>query len=166
VLITGADLVSDAEFQELKRSLREWCDHESLIGCRLAAEPAGPVRADCRAALFVTAPAEREPELRASLAPFADIRLFSANLARPAELRRDLERAAAERCDLYLTELKAAAVELVAAHAERRGVELAFVRNCPVSLAGERDLDEELVALAEEARAGARDTVAAPARER
>ena len=45
----------------------------------------------------------------------------STNLARRSALADDLERAAAERCDVYLTELKAAAIDTVAHPPSRRG---------------------------------------------
>jgi cyclic 2,3-diphosphoglycerate synthetase len=104
----------------------------------LRPEPAEPVPAGARVALFTTG-AERcegvEPEL------------VSTNLARRDALAGDLERA--ETCDLYLTELKAAAIDTVAAAARRRGVPVVFVRNRPVGLDG--DLDAALVKLYEDA---------------
>ena len=45
----------------------------------------------------------------------------STNLARRSALTADLDRAAAERCDVYLTELKAAAIDTVAERQPRRG---------------------------------------------
>jgi predicted GTPase len=73
----------------------------------------------------------------------------STNLARRDVLAADLERAAAKDCDIYLTELKAAAVDTVAVEARRRGAHVAFVRNRPVGLDG--DLDAALVKLYEDA---------------
>jgi cyclic 2,3-diphosphoglycerate synthetase len=66
-------------------------------------------------------------------------------LARRGELARDLERAARERCDLYLTELKAAAIDTVAVQARRAGARVVFLRNRPYGTDG--DLDSELVKL-------------------
>ena len=106
----------------------------------LRPEPAEPVPAGARVALFTTG-AERcegvEPVL------------VSTNLARRDALAADLERAAAEGCDVYLTELKAAAIDTVAVEARRRGAQVAFVRNRPVGLDG--DLDAALVKLYEDA---------------
>jgi cyclic 2,3-diphosphoglycerate synthetase len=156
IAIVGADQVSPAELSELKRRFRAWCRDAMLVGCTLEPEPVGEVRAAKRAALFTTAPAEREQELRAGLARHGcEIRVFSPNLARRAKLERDLERAARERCDLFLTELKAAAIEVVAEEAERRQVPIAFIRNRPVSLPGEPELDAELERLLDEACAEA-----------
>jgi hypothetical protein len=106
----------------------------------LRPEPAEPVPAAARVALFTTG-AERcqgvEPVL------------VSTNLARRDVLAADLERAATEGCDVYLTELKAAAIDTVAVEARRRGAHVAFVRNRPVGLDG--DLDAALVKLYEDA---------------
>ena len=76
--------------------------------------------------------------------------VHSPNLSRRSLLALDLERAESERCDLYLTELKAASIEMVAARARERGVPVGFVRNRPVGLGC--DLDDELVKLYEDAR--------------
>jgi cyclic 2,3-diphosphoglycerate synthetase len=67
-------------------------------------------------------------------------------LARRSVLAGDLDRAAAEGCDVYLTELKAAAIDMVAERAEREGARVVFIRNRPVGLDG--DLDAALVQLA------------------
>jgi predicted GTPase len=58
----------------------------------------------------------------------------STNLARRGALADDLDRAAAEGCDLYLTELKAAAIDTVARRAVDRGARVVFVRNRPVGI--------------------------------
>lgn len=98
----------------------------------LRAEPAEPLPEGARVALFTTG----APTV-AGVEPV----LVSANLGRRAALAEDLERADAERCDLYLTELKAAAIDTVARHAVERGVRVVFVRNRPVGV------DEALVNL-------------------
>jgi cyclic 2,3-diphosphoglycerate synthetase len=156
VIIVGADALDRDELVEIKRSIGEWCNHEHLVGCRLEPEPAAPVKPDARVAVFTTAPPEREPELRTALERRdLDVRVFSTSLARRAQLERDLELAKRERCDVYLTEIKAAAIELVGAQAEQLGSELVFLRNRPVSLPGEPELDTELLQLVDEAAATA-----------
>ena len=60
--------------------------------------------------------------------------LVSTNLARRSALAAELERAAAERCDVYLTELKAAAIDTVAVRAQREGARVVFIRNRPVGI--------------------------------
>jgi len=74
----------------------------------------------------------------------ADPVVSSSALARRGELESDLARAAAERCDVYLVELKAAAIDTVAVRAEQAGARVVFLRNRPVAL--DADLDGELLA--------------------
>lgn len=164
VVIVDAHRLAATDLGELKRSLGEWAQDARLIGCRLLPEPAGEIPSGARVAFFTTAPPEHTDEVRAALeAQGMDVRVLSTNLARRAGLAEDLARAERDGCDLYLTELKAAAIELVAEEAERRAVPLLFVRNRPVSLPGEPDLDAELLDLVERV-AGAGETVAAARR--
>jgi hypothetical protein len=60
--------------------------------------------------------------------------LSSTNLAHRAALAGDLDRAAAERADVYLTELKAAAIDTVAVRARGDGARVVFIRNRPVGI--------------------------------
>ncbi len=103
----------------------------------LRPEAAEPVPEGARTALFTTGVREL---------PGVEPVVSSQALGRRSELARALARAAAERCDVYLTELKAAAVDSVAADARKQGARVIFVRNVPVAARG--DLDAELVALA------------------
>jgi cyclic 2,3-diphosphoglycerate synthetase len=142
VLISGARGVEDLGAYRLLRSdlwlAPDWAGPETVEGIRftLRPEPAEPLPPDARVALFTTgAPACEGVE------PV----MASTNLARRSALAGDLERAAAEGCDTYLTELKAAAIDTVAAEARRRGARVVFVRNRPVGLEG--DLDSALVNL-------------------
>ena len=75
--------------------------------------------------------------------------VFSKNLARRGELRQDIDRAVDERCDVYLTELKAAAIDTVARRARAEGARVIFVRNRPVG----DGLDDALVRLYRDAAA-------------
>jgi cyclic 2,3-diphosphoglycerate synthetase len=114
--------------------------HESAVApaaalrFELRPEPAEPLPEGARVALFTTgAPACEGVE------PV----VASANLARRAALAEDLARAARERCDVWLTELKAGAIDTVATRARAEGVRIVFVRNRP---AGD-GLDEALSGL-------------------
>ena len=60
-------------------------------------------------------------------------------------LAADIERALRERCDVWLTELKAAAIDTLALRARAEGVRLIFLRNRPVGA------DDALLALFDEA---------------
>ena len=92
----------------------------------LRAEPLEPLPADARVAVFTTGATEVEgvPE------PV----LVSTNLARRSALAAELDRAAAERCDVYLTELKAAAIDTVAMRARAEGARVVFIRNRPIGI--------------------------------
>jgi cyclic 2,3-diphosphoglycerate synthase len=98
---------------------------EEALRFSLRPEPAEPVPEGARVALFTTGAPDCE-----GVEPV----VVSTNLARRGALAADLERAEAERCDLYLTELKAAAIDTVARRAAERDVRVAFVRNRPVGV--------------------------------
>jgi cyclic 2,3-diphosphoglycerate synthetase len=154
VVLVGADQPAPAELAQSRERIARWSDPAPIVACSLDPVPTAEPPAAARAAFFTTAPAEREPDLRERLRRHGvEVTVFSSNLARRSALEQDLALAARERCDLYLTELKAAAIDVVAEHAERRGVQLAFVANRPVSLPGEPDLDGELERLLADARA-------------
>jgi cyclic 2,3-diphosphoglycerate synthetase len=75
---------------------------------------------------------------------------WSARLADRAGLVEDLE--SADRYDVLLTELKAAAVDIGVDRARRRGAEVVFVDNRVVVLEGSVDLDEALGEIVDLAR--------------
>ncbi len=104
-----------------------------------------------RVAVFTTAGKETHERLARLLAEEhgAEIVHVSGNLADREQLRADLESIDAE---IYLTEIKAAGIDVVAETADERGVDCVFLDNDVVPLDGEPDLDEELKALAEAAQ--------------
>jgi cyclic 2,3-diphosphoglycerate synthetase len=93
-----------------------------------------------RVAYFTTAPAFAHETLAAHGAEVVHV---SGNLARREPLREELERVDA---DVYLVEIKAAAIDVVAEAALERGRELVFADN---ELVGD-GIDEQLLALAPE----------------
>jgi predicted GTPase len=125
--------------------------HDRVIRCKLEPEPVEAVPEGTRAAVFTTARPEEAGRFRAALEQKGiEVALLSANLARRGELQRDLAEATRARCDLFLTELKAAAIDMVVERAERDGLPVVWLRNRVVSLPGEPDLDRELWRLFDE----------------
>jgi cyclic 2,3-diphosphoglycerate synthetase len=92
----------------------------------LRPEPVEELPDGARVAVFTTGASEVEG------AP--DPVLVSTNLARRTTLADDLDRAAAERADVYLIELKAAAIDTVAVRAREEGARVVFIRNRPVGI--------------------------------
>ena len=111
----------------------------------LRPRPVEPV-AGRRIAYFSTAPAEAHPAIAAHLADAhgAEVVHVSGNLARRSELRAELARFDA---DVFVTELKAAAIDVVAEEADARGIPVVLAANDVVPVDG--DLDAEVLALAQ-----------------
>ena len=109
-----------------------------MIGVELRLRPVEPISGR-RVAVFTTGPAPVD-HLE------GDVVHVSRNLANRAKLREELEQIEA---DVYLTEIKAAAIDVVGEAAAERGAEVVFADNEVLSLDGEPDLDEHLLALAE-----------------
>jgi cyclic 2,3-diphosphoglycerate synthetase len=151
VVVLGARDLRPTERDALVRDLEAWVPRESIVPAGLEPEPAEPLAPGARVACFTTAPAGTERQHREALARHGvEPRRWSGNLARRAALERDVEEALADGCDVFLTELKAAAVEVVAARAVEQGAEVVLLRNRPVAVDGE-PLDERLLRLAETA---------------
>jgi cyclic 2,3-diphosphoglycerate synthetase len=110
---------------------------DGALRFELRPEPAEPVSERARVALFTTGAPRCE-----GVEPV----VASTNLGRREALSGDLDRAVAEGCDVWLTELKAAAIDTVATRARAEGVRVAFVRNRPVG----DGLDDALVKLYED----------------
>lgn len=99
------------------------------------------------AAYFCTAPAVAHAALTAHLtdAHGAEVVHVSGNLAHRDLLRAELERVDA---DVFVVELKAAAVDVVAEFALERGADVVLAANDVVPLPGEPDLDGMLLEMA------------------
>jgi cyclic 2,3-diphosphoglycerate synthetase len=118
------------------------------VGCR--PRPLAPV-AGKRVAYFTTAAAEAHERLAEDLAEDgAEVVHVSGSLADRPALRRELEQVDA---DVYLTEIKAAGIDVVAEAGAERGVEVVLAANDIVACPGEPELEPELRALAEAASA-------------
>jgi cyclic 2,3-diphosphoglycerate synthase len=121
-----------------------------VVPVELRPRPDAPVGGR-RVAYFSTAPAAAHEAIGQHLRAEhgAEVVLVSGNLARREALREELARVEAE---VYLVEIKAAAIDVVAEAAAQRGVEVVFADNELVPV-GVHDLDVELVRLADAAAA-------------
>ena len=126
-------------------------DHElPVIATVLRPRPVEPV-AGRRVAFFSTAPVAIHVRLREHLEREhgAELALVSGNLADRDALRAELDSSAVADVDVFLVEIKAAAVDVVAEAAADRGVQVVFADNEVRPLEGEPDLDERVQALAD-----------------
>jgi cyclic 2,3-diphosphoglycerate synthetase len=99
---------------------------EGAVHFDLIPEPLEPLPDGARAAVFTTG--------ATAVQSVPEPVLVSTNLARRSALAAELDRAAAERCDVYLTELKAAAIDTVAVRARAEGARVVFIRNRPTGI--------------------------------
>ncbi|MBC7292811.1 MAG: 2,3-diphosphoglycerate synthetase [Thermoleophilia bacterium] len=90
-----------------------------------------------RVACFTTAPREQHAHLRRHLEEVWGCRVefFSGSLSNRAALRAEWARPEMKRVDLVLTEIKAAAIDVVAEEASQRGLEVVFLDNVPEEVA-------------------------------
>ena len=149
VLVTMAE--PGEPYDELADALRPYlANGVQVIRTVLRPRPLEPI-AGARAAFFCTAPPTAHERLAAHLAEThgAEVVAVSGNLADRSRLRQDVAGVAA---DVFVVELKAAAVDVVAEEAARRGVRVVVAANDVVPLAGEPSLDAALERLAREAR--------------
>jgi cyclic 2,3-diphosphoglycerate synthetase len=107
-----------------------------VVQADLRLRPAEPLRGR-RVAVFTTG---RAPTDHLD----ADVVSVSRNLADRAKLREDLDRTEA---DLFLVEIKAAAIDVVAETAQKRGAEIVFADNEVVPFPGGPSLDEAILRL-------------------
>jgi cyclic 2,3-diphosphoglycerate synthetase len=146
VVVTGceAPLASPERRRALREAIGDVDPELEVVETVLRPRPVEPVDGR-RVAFFSTAPESIHDRLREHLAEEhgAEVVLLSGNLSRRDELRADLERAG--DADVFLVEIKAAAIEVVAEAASERGAEVIFADNAVV--ANDVDLDERLRAL-------------------
>jgi cyclic 2,3-diphosphoglycerate synthase len=144
-------LASAAAVETLKRAIWEVKPELPVVATVLRPRPAEPV-AGRHVALLSTAPAAIHGRLREHLERRhgAEVTLVSGSLARRDLLRAELDSPEARRADVYLVEIKAAAIDVVAEAAAERGRPVVFTDNTVEPLEGEPDLDELVRALAAE----------------
>jgi cyclic 2,3-diphosphoglycerate synthetase len=149
-VIAGADpeLVSDSEVARLLHSVVEARPDAPVSVVKFRPRPIGPVEGR-RVFFATTAPPELVPALSRHLEEEHGCVVVASSscLSDRARLTSDLEQAAG-KFDTLLTEIKAAAIDVVAAAGERAGVPTVFLDNVPVTAAGD-DLDASALAVAE-----------------
>jgi cyclic 2,3-diphosphoglycerate synthetase len=154
VVLTGCEepLVSREHVERLREAIRDVSADVPVVATVFRQTPSEPIEGR-RVALFSTAPDEIHGRIRAHLEREhgVEVVLVSGNLSRRDELRRELETEEARSADVYLVEIKAAAIEVVAEAASERGIDVVFAENAVMALEGEPDLDEGLRGLAERA---------------
>ena len=148
VLLTMADETD--RHRALAAAIREVKPEITVVATELRPRPVEPI-AGKRVAYFTTAASAAHDRLSEHLrsAHGADVVHVSGNLARRDALAHDLETVDA---DVYLVEIKAAAIDVVAEAAAKHGIDVVFAENEVAPLPGEPDLDAELRALVETSR--------------
>jgi cyclic 2,3-diphosphoglycerate synthase len=146
VVLTMAEL--ESRHGEVRDAIREVKD-VPVIPTVLRPRPVQDVSGR-RVAFFSTAPEAALPRIAAHLRDEhgADLVHVSGNLARRERLREEVQTVDAE---VFLVEIKAAAIDVVAEAASARGVVLVFADNEVLPVAGEDDLDAALRRLAADA---------------
>jgi cyclic 2,3-diphosphoglycerate synthetase len=154
VVLTGCEepLVHHRDVRRMREAIADVSPDLPVIETIFRPAPARPVRGR-RVAYFSTARPGIHARLREHLhrEHGAEVVHVSGNLARREELRADLASLEARSADLYLVELKAAAIDVVAETAAERGIPIVLCDNEVQPLAGELDLNEHVLALAADA---------------
>jgi cyclic 2,3-diphosphoglycerate synthase len=147
ILISDLVVLTGGPDRALIEAIREVKD-VPVVPVELRPRPVASVVGK-RVAYFSTAPAYADEAIGRHLREEygAEVALVSGNLARRDALREEVAHADAE---VYLVEIKAAAIDVVAEAAEERGIEVVFADNELVP-DGVYDLDTELVRLADAA---------------
>ena len=147
VLVTMAD--AGTPHRALAEAIREVKPGVKVIAVGFRPRPLGAVDGK-RVAYFTTAVPSAHERLAEELrTQGADVVYVSGSLADRGALERELEGVDAE---VYLTEIKAAGIDVVAEAGAKRGVEVVLAAVDVVPCPGEPELEPELRALAEAAR--------------
>ncbi len=148
VLVTMAD--ESTPHEALAEAIREVKPDATVIAVGFRPRPLAPIEGK-RVAYFTTAAPSAHERLAGDLAAYgAEVVHVSGNLADRPALQRELETVDA---DVYLTEIKAAGIDVVAEAGVKRGVEIVLAANDVVPCPGQPDLEPALRTLAEAARA-------------
>ncbi len=151
VVLTMAEepLASADRVRSVVESIREIKPGIEVVPVVFRPQPLESVEGK-KVAFFSTAPAVQKAVLGRHLEEEygCKVRLVSTSLADRTALRRDLERPEMSGVEVFLTEIKAAAIDVVAEAAEARGVPVVPVDNAPVETQAHQQ--GRLTALAEE----------------
>jgi cyclic 2,3-diphosphoglycerate synthase len=148
VVVTMAD--ASTPHEALADAIREVKPDVSVIAVGFRTRPLASIDGK-RVAYFTTAAPSAHERLTADLGGYgAEVVHVSGNLADRPALQRELETVDA---DVYLTEIKAAGIDVVAEAGARRGVEIVLAANDLVHCPGQPELDPALLALAQVERA-------------
>jgi cyclic 2,3-diphosphoglycerate synthase len=157
VILTGCEepLIDPVELESLKEAIDRVRPGLPVVETIFRPNPVGSIK-ERRVAFFSTAPDGIHARLREHLAREhgAEVVLVSGNLGRRQELRADLASVEARSAEVYLVELKAAAIDVVAETAAEREVELVLCDNEVRPLRGEHDLNQLVAALADRIAGG------------
>ncbi|MGH3022061.1 MAG: 2,3-diphosphoglycerate synthetase [Gaiellaceae bacterium] len=143
-------LATPAQIEAVRAAIADVDPRLPVIATVLRPRPVEPI-ADRRVAYFSTAPPAVHDRLREHLEQEhgAEVVLLSGALANREILRRELASPEAAQAEVFLLEIKAAAIDVVAETAAERDVPVVFADNAVRPLAGEPDLDDLVVALAD-----------------
>jgi cyclic 2,3-diphosphoglycerate synthetase len=151
ILLADLAVITMAEVgtphERLADAIREVKPELPVISAMLRPRPLEPIDGK-RVAYFTTAKPDAHERLARELRDEygAEVTLVCGSLSDRATLERELEQADAE---VFLTEVKAAGIDVVADTGRARGIEVVLAANDVVPLPGQPDLDAALRALAE-----------------
>lgn len=130
-------LASPAKIAGLVDGIRKIKPGIEVVTTVFRPRPDGDIRGK-RVAYFTTAPAAVISQITEYLVAEYDctVDFVSTELADRKKLRRDLAAIGEGAVDVFLTEIKAAAVDVVAEEADRRGTGVVFCDNIPVETEG------------------------------
>jgi len=152
VRVLRADLVvvtmAEDGWDDTREAIEAVAPHVPSVAVSLRPRPAEPV-GERSVAYFTTAPPQRAQLLADGLG--ADVAAVVPALGDRAALAEALRRPDVRRAEVFLVEVKAAAVDVVCEEAMARGVPVIFCDNVPEPLPGSPDLDSVLLELASEA---------------
>lgn len=145
-------LASPERVRLLADGIREINPSVEVVATVLRPKPDGDI-AGKRVAYFTTAQGEIVERIAAYLVENfgCSVEFISTELADRKRLRTDLAQLGDDDVEVFLTEIKAAAIDVVTEEADRRGTETIFCDNVPVEVDGQGRLEPLIEELAEQA---------------